>query len=297
MDRGVLSIETDYSDSDFKIEWEGITQIYTETVFIITLSNGERYYGPLKSENDSSIQIIDSEGTVLIPITEVVHLTSVEQGFWSRLSLEIDFGFSFAKANNMQQYSTRSYIGYTTQKWMLDGSYNQVRTSQDSVETIQRTDATFNFTYIFPKDWYAKAGISFLSNTEQKLDLRTTGKLGIGNYLIHSNSSYWAFEGGAAYNNENFAGESDDRQSFEGYLGTELNMYDAGDLSLLTKLYVYPSITESGRVRADFNFDIKYDLPKDLYIRLGYSLNYDNQPIEGGSDTDYTLQTGIGWSL
>ena len=26
MNRGVISIETDYSDSDFKIEWEGVSK-------------------------------------------------------------------------------------------------------------------------------------------------------------------------------------------------------------------------------------------------------------------------------
>jgi hypothetical protein len=33
MDKGVLTIETDYSDSDFKIEWEGIEEIYSKTNF------------------------------------------------------------------------------------------------------------------------------------------------------------------------------------------------------------------------------------------------------------------------
>jgi hypothetical protein len=37
MDKGVLTIETDYSDSDFKIEWEGIKEIYSKTKFLITL--------------------------------------------------------------------------------------------------------------------------------------------------------------------------------------------------------------------------------------------------------------------
>ena len=33
MDRGIITIETDYSDADFKIEWSGIKEIYTETYF------------------------------------------------------------------------------------------------------------------------------------------------------------------------------------------------------------------------------------------------------------------------
>ena len=72
-------------------------------------------------------------------------------------------------------------------------------------------------------------------------------------------------------------------------------MFDIGDLSLLTKAMAYPSITEAGRWRADFNFDMNYDLPLDFYIKLGFSLNYDNRPVEGASETDYVLHTGFGW--
>jgi hypothetical protein len=45
----------------------------------------------------------------------------------------------------------------------------------------------------------------------------------------------------------------------------------------------------------DFAFDTKYDLPLDFYIRLGLTLNYDNQPVEGAGETDYVFQTSFGW--
>ena len=47
----------------------------------------------------------------------------------------------------------------------------------------------------------------------------------------------------------------------------------------------------------DDRVDLKYDLPKDLYIRMGLTLNYDNQPVEGATDTDYVFQTTLGWEL
>ena len=39
MDRGVFQIETDYSDSDFKIEWDKIYAIQTTTSFFITYAS------------------------------------------------------------------------------------------------------------------------------------------------------------------------------------------------------------------------------------------------------------------
>jgi hypothetical protein len=83
----------------------------------------------------------------------------------------------------------------------------------------------------------------------------------------------------------------------EGFFGTELNMFDVGDLNLLTSIYAYPSITESGRWRSDFSFDAKYEMPfdDDFYIKLGITVNYDNRPVAGASEVDYIFYTGFGW--
>ena len=88
----------------------------------------------------------------------------------------------------------------------------------------------------------------------------------------------------------------------EGFLGTELNLFDIGDLTLLTSIIVYPTIisdesVESGRFRSDFRFDAKYDdiFTKDFYIRAGFTLNYDNRPVEAGKEVDYIFTTGFGW--
>ena len=80
-------------------------------------------------------------------------------------------------------------------------------------------------------------------------------------------------------------------------LGTEVNLYDIGDLNLLTNVYWYPSLTQSGRNRVDYRFDVKYDLPLDFYVKAGFTLNYDSQPATGASESDYVILTGFGWEL
>ena len=76
MDRGVLTIETDYSDSDFKIEWNGISEIHTVSSFLITLSDGQRFNGPIRSIRDSTmVELIDpDEGIQTTDISEIVFL-------------------------------------------------------------------------------------------------------------------------------------------------------------------------------------------------------------------------------
>ena len=60
---------------------------------------------------------------------------------------------------------------------------------------------------------------------------------------------------------------------------------------MFTKIIAFSSFTESGRLRTDFSLDVKYEMPfdDDFYIKFGTTVNYDNQPIEGASTTNYVL--------
>ena len=298
MDRGVMKMETPFSDSDFAIEWEGIQELYCTTYFLITLSDGSRFNGTVETTEVGSIKVIEEDGTETItPHRTIVYLDDVDRGFWSQLYASIDIGLDLTKANNFRQISMRSTLGYRAERWNLDGVYNTLNSAQDETDPIDRTDGGVSYSYFLPKDWYLIASIDFLSNTEQKLDLRTTAKTGLGKYIMRTNKKYWGFSAGVNYNNENFSSDDADRNSMEGFLGTEVNLYDIGDLSLLSKLVAYPSFTESGRFRTDFSIDTRYEMPfdDDFYIKIGLTLNYDNQPVEGATDTDYVFHTGFGW--
>jgi hypothetical protein len=311
MSRGVLTAETDYSDSDFNIEWEKIKEIFTETYFLITTSDGGRYNGYVKTTSIGKIMIMTDTGQEIeVDHNDIVFLDDLDQGFWNQLYASIDFGVDLTKANNYMKFSTRATLGYVAKRWSLDGTYNSLFSRQDETEDIDRKDGGVGFKYFLPKDWYPLASVDFLANTEQQIDLRTTGKAGLGKFIIHTNRSYWGFSVGANYNNETYLPRTtvdstgneiitkpDNRQSWEGFLGTELNLFDIGDLTLSTKLIAYPSFTESGRWRADFNFDAKYEMPfdDDFYIRLGFTYNFDNKPVDGASNTDYVTAIGLGW--
>jgi len=297
MKKGVLTIETNYSDSDFNIEWLEVKKIYTQSVFLTSLTNGSRIVGSLRSNEDNSINITNREGTVEteVQIPEIVFLQPLNEGFWSRLDAAVDFGLSFTKANNLKQFTFGTNLKYTEDKWSALINANILRSTQDNAANIKREDGSFVFNYFLPKDWYLSPQVSLLSNTEQLLDLRTILSMGVGKFIVNTNKMYWGVLTGLSYNNEQFSSDAEDRSSVEGILGTELNMFDAKDLSIITRLLTYPSLSENGRWRVDWNFDLKYDLPLDFYAITGITLNYDNQPTPGASDSDYYWKLAFGW--
>ena len=51
MDQSILIFKTSFSDSDFKIKWWKVREIYSKRDFIITLSNGKRFYTSINSDS------------------------------------------------------------------------------------------------------------------------------------------------------------------------------------------------------------------------------------------------------
>ena len=316
MEHGVLTIETPYSDSDFKIDWSELEYIKTTSVYMITLSKAkmerllvkkdtleDRISSTLVSDpnNPNKIILNTKNGKHSVDIDQIVYLNSFSDSFISRLSASVDVGFTLTKANNLNQFNMSSMLAYEADKWGASGGLNIVNSVQDSVPRTHRLDANAGFNWYLPKDFYLAVSANFLENDEMNLDLRSTVKAGLGYFILRTNSLYWKFEGGVAYNNEKYfpdpSIDPNPRNSSEGYIGTEVNLFDIGDLNLLTNIIVFPSLTESGRLRSDFKFEAKYDLPYDLYIKAGTTVNYDNSPAGSADEMDYVINTGIGWEL
>jgi hypothetical protein len=318
MSMGFMQVETDYSDADFQVDWELIKYVKSEQIFLIGTSIGERYNGPLQTTpgDPTSIDIEDKDdGKVTIKLLDVVSLKSVDQTFVSRLDLALSIGYSMTKANNNRQFSSRINLGYLSNTFKLNaygslfnGFAEEVQQVDDTTTTTvkietNRWDAGLGLNFFIVRDWFALLSNDLLSTSEQQLWLRSVTKGGFGNYVVNNQRMYMLVAGGAAWNLENYYESSLDsaqinpRNSAEAFLGFEYRIFDVGDLKLKTSVWAFPSLTESGRFRTDFAFDVNYEFAFDLFFGVGFTLNYDSKPASGSDPTDYVLQTTIGWSL
>jgi hypothetical protein len=299
MRNGVLTVETDYSDQDFKITWIDIQKIDSKQTFIISLKGGERLHSTIRVDSTDVSKIILQYANLNIATTikDIVYVKSLESTFLSRLDASLSFGYNYTKSNNLSQLTVRSTLGYTANSWSGSATYNSVRSDQTDTDQIQRTDGDVSFRYFLKKDYFLSVKSEFLSNDEQKLELRVNTKGGLGKYFVHNNRVYFGGITGLGWNNERYKEPEGSRNSMESYITLELNMFDIKDFSLLTNGSGYLSLTEKNRTRGDFKIDLKYDLPLDFFIKLGLTYNYDSQPIEGAAYDDYVFQTTFGWEL
>lgn len=230
-------------------------------------------------------------------LREIIALDEIDDVFWNRFNGSIDLGLNLSKANKLKQFSISGSLGYIDKLWLINGSINALSSTQENANKTERTDAKIDFLRILKKEWYLLGNTAFLANTEQALEGRISPSIGAGRFLISSNKLYLGLSLGFTYNIENYLDQSLNKTSSELFASTSFNIFDFKDLDLETSISLFPSLSEKGRIRTDYDITLKYDLPFDFYFKLAFTVNYDNQPAIVGNETDYLFSTGFGWSF
>jgi len=298
VDRAVLTIETEYSDSDFTIDFGEVEELSIRRRCLVLLTGGRRRFGFVKTDGPGKVRMDLSNGqSEYFRISEIIALDEVASSFIKRIKASIDLGYNLTKANNASQFTIAGGINYTGEKWLMEGSISVLNSIQDNTEDVKRTDASGELLRLIGKKWFVLGNVSYLSNTEQALDSRISTSAGGGYLLISTNKLFLALSSGLTYNIEAYTDETPDKNSTEIFTTLSYNMFDFKDIDLVTSANFYPSISEKGRVRLDYNIRIKYDLPLDFYIKTEFTLNFDNQPATNGSEIDFIFTTGFGWEF
>lgn len=299
LDKSVLTFDTNYADKDFKIKWSKVSEVYSSRTFIITLFNGDRFNSSIKTDsaNKSNVLVHFEGAEKSVHLSDVVFLEPVASNFLNRLEADFDIGLTLTKTNNLRSITSNFGMKYLAYKWSFGTSFNLVYSKQDDVDDVNRWSGNITAQRTFIDNWYLQLASDLLSNTEQRLRLRNATSLGAGYYIKRNNTLSFGLGAGLAYNQERFFDNIENNNSVEGYAALQFNKYNIGDLSMLTTLIYFPSITDSGRNRVDFNFTMKYDLPLEFYIKMEVTYNYDSRPVEGAAKDDYVFQTTFGWEF
>ncbi len=92
-------------------------------------------------------------------------------------------------------------------------------------------------------------------------------------------------------------GESRNNIEGSGTIQYELFVFQDPEVDIFTTLTVLPSLSDFGRIRADLDTRIKWELFKDFSWSATVFDNYDSRPPEGSETNDFGITTSIGWSF
>jgi hypothetical protein len=299
LQRGRLSLSTD-SMGTVAIEWEDIEQVTSQWVFEVETETGLRTLGSLSpAAEPETMEIIGESSRNTLSQTSVVRLTQIEAGFLDRLEGYVDLGFSFARANRATEWTLGGEVKTRTEIRQLRTTFSSLFSNRKDVESNTRNVLTFDWTRFFSDRWLVTGLTTFTQNQELNLDIRGVFGGDLGRHVIQNNRNLLTLRGGAVFTRERFTGDEPGRSNVEGKATIEYELFSFQDpeMDIITTLTILPSFTDWGRIRADLDTRIQYELFKDFVWSVSAYDNYDSRPPEGNETNDFGVNTSVGWSF
>jgi hypothetical protein len=301
LDRAKLEFSTDHMGTVF-IEWQDILQIVSDTGQTVELTNGQRFYGPLgKPESEDMVVVNTEQGPVSVSTLDVVTMYPVESGFWDRLDVSADVGFSWDKASDVGKYTIGFDAELRNPRFLSRASFmSEVTTQSDRQDTTRAILEASHYVFRRNKRYHAFWG-NLERNDGTGIDLRALFGAGYGFVPLRNQRNWLTLGAGLTVNNEvPTEGESQTSLEAAGTLRYSYYKYSDPERSFNTYLTIFPSLTESGRWRATFNTDFRLEFLSDLFWKLTFYASYDNRPVSeeaGTSETDYGITSSFAYKF
>lgn len=300
LDFGELSYSTD-SMGTVSIEWEEVLSLESNQALQIEAASGTRYFGNLvPASREGMIAIGRGEKVQEIEILQVVRMTPIEtdEKIWQRLEGSVSFGFDTDKASDVTTGHLNANVRYRTRTYLLGLDVSASFTNQVGAPTTEDRTIGFNYQRFRPNRWFTNWTGSTEKNDAQGIEQRLTGGVGLGRYLVQSNTNELSVLAGVVATRETFIGADPEETNGEGQIEIEYlhrRLEPSSDISLTTNYY--PRIGDLSSFRSNSNLTLRREIIDDLYLDLSMYYKYLSDPPQGAEKQDYGVTTSIGYSF
>ncbi len=292
---GLLNLKTD-SMGTVKVEWQEIAKVSSEYHYEIRTSDGRRFFGSIDSSvRAGQLQVRDMMGTHDLEWLEVVELRPVEDTLVDRLHVYLSAGYSYTKASGVRQVSFTTDVSYESEfsRSSLSGRSSNTDTNEETTSS-NRYDLNRRLWKDRAK-YFRTFGVGYEDNDEFGLKHRINVGGGLGRYFIDTHQTRLISSAGLQVITEKSV-DTGEEQDIELFLSADYAAwrFNTPELDLNLGVDLYPSISDSGRVRSDLDLRLRWEIVEDLFLDVTAWTTTDNQ-AESDRETDYGITTGVGW--
>ena len=293
---GILTYKTDNMET-VEIQWNKIKSIETKNFFEVEVSDGRVFYGSIFPSNNEGMMTV--KGVTIdheLFMKYIVRINRIKESFWDIIEGSVKFGFSFTKASNIGQLSLGGNAKYRTKINVSELSLNSVITTTEKEPTSSKNDLSFSYQQNLEYEWFAGGIAALQENSELGIKLRASLGGGVGNNFIQSQNQWLYILAGLSVNREAKSDQTESINNVEGLISAQYQFfkYDHPKATFLTYVYVFPSLSNLGRFRFNYNIELSWEMVLDFYWDLTFYFEYDNQPqSENASQSDYNIQTSL----
>jgi len=296
LQRGQLNLNTDATGT-IGIEWDKIASVISNQNVQVETSSGARYFGHLsKTEKSGRVVVETTDGPQMLDNARVTIMTPIESKGLGAFDIDLSVGYNFAKAGGVKQATVGIDVDYRTRKRIYSISANTTTNDSDTQTSSVRSHFGLDYKRLWQNRWYVNGSLNADRNDELGLNLRTSIGGGGGRFLIQSNSMIMGLEANLQYSQEDQVSDEGDTTSIEAVFAVDWDWFrfDNPELDWSTNLQVIPNLSDWGRVRANFDSELQWEIFNDLKWGIAFYSSYDNQPQSAeGSSSDYGVNTTL----
>ncbi len=300
LERGKLRFKTDATGT-ISIEWDDVATLSANHNIQVETQDGDRYLGRLvKQAEPHKIVLKTWSGDVTLETDRIVFMTPIEEQGRDRFDGNITAGYNLNKGSGVKQSQFGLDLEARTETRVFALDVSSTTSDTDEKDSSQRQRLDLDYTRLWPKRWFTGASIRAERNDELGLDMRTSVGINGGRYVRQTNNATLAWTGGVQYSQENLSGNIDNEESLEAFGKLRWNWfrYDTPELDFSSELELIPNLSDWGRVRAELDVSVKWEMIEDLFWELEFYDSYDSAPVVVGAEqNDYGVNTSLGWSF
>ena len=296
---GRLALGTDAMGT-LSIEWKEVASVASNYNYELRLTSGDRFFGSVApGALPGRVAFQDVFGAREFAWDEIVELRPVEDTITDRLEVYLSANYAFTKASGVQQTEFRANVAYEDERARNSLTSRATLSSTENDATQSSRVALNRLVWTDRQSLYRQVFGGYESNDELGLDYRLTAGAGLGRYFVDTNNQTVTASLSLQALEERSVG-GDTQASVEAVLSAVFSRwrFDSPQLDFTVDAQVYPSLTESGRVRADSNATLRWELIEDVYWNLSAWGSYDNEAVEDAAgEFDWGVTTGLGWQF
>ena len=240
------------------------------------------------------------EDLVTLDILSVVKISPLESLFKERFKGYIDVGFNLEKANQFVNWIVGMEMTYRTIKWEIKAEGSSYQKSEENIDNISRHKLSLSFSRLMRNRWQLTFLSSAQHNSELELKLRSTLGVGAGRNVVQTTNMLLLLIGGVVGTREQNIGSEDIQHNAELLGGINFQAFrrDHPRLDTSLRLLVFPSVTDFGRIRAEFDGRVRYELFKDFFTTLRLLNHFDSRAGDDiASKNDYGIEITLSYSF
>jgi hypothetical protein len=304
LESGLLYFSVPYVSDSIQLDWLEVETVESAGAFQVILKDGSHLAGTISkvSSNEApgkDFEVRADNHYVRVSGKDVVNIESRKPEFWRQLTGSIDFGSNFTSGNSQTSVSSNASASYAATNWTTGASFTSSFSGQSSGSHTNLLELQAVAERFRSRNSSVVGLADFLHSSQQDLQLRSALGGGYSQYVFRTNKNLFRWILGAVYTEETFVSSVSHPtdQNCEALLGGQYQLLRFSRYKLQSQLFVFPGLTDAGRIRATTKTILNVKLSNNFYSNLSFWDNYDSRPPINAKKNELGISSGVGWSF